>query len=239
MFGGCSCLLFGDFGQLPPVIDLPLYTTDTRTEFSDQVRNAYQQFDKAFILDQVMRQAEHDPQQVRFRDILLRLRDAKVTVADWNHLMTQTPAHVQELSPFVTSLHLHPTVEAVVEHNVTQVRASGKPIATIRAVHTGPNASKAPADDTGGLEVVVRLAHGARVMLTTNLWVDVGLVKGAMGTIAVICYHSGGPLQSQSRFTSTSTVVPLCMAAPFSSPPFAAHGLLQGPVAHVCSFLSS
>ena len=76
VFGGCSCLLFGNFGQLPPVMDLPLYTTDSRTELSDQGRNAYQQFDKAFILDQVMHQAGQDPEQIRFRQILMHLRDA-------------------------------------------------------------------------------------------------------------------------------------------------------------------
>ena len=42
-----------------------------------------------------MRQASQDPQQLQFREILLRLRDAKVTVADWNCLMTRTPTHVQ------------------------------------------------------------------------------------------------------------------------------------------------
>ena len=147
-FGGRSCLLFGDFGQLPPVMDLPLYTTDSRTELSDQGRNAYQQFDTAFVLDRIMRQAGQDPQQVQFRDILLRLRDAKVTLADWNHLMTQTPTRVRDLSPFADALHLHPTTEAVVEHNVSQLRASGKPIATIKAVHTGTNAyvSSGPED---------------------------------------------------------------------------------------------
>ena len=30
-------------------------------------------------------------------------------------------------------------------------------------------------------------------MLTSNLWVEVGLVNGAMGIIEAICYRSGGP----------------------------------------------
>ena len=193
VFGGCSVLLFGDFGQLPPVMDLPLYTTDTRSDLSDQGRHAYLHFEKAITLTRIMRQTGQHPDQVYFRDILLRLRNAEVTQEDWNHLMTRTPTSVDDLTPFTNGLRLHPTVEAVVEHNVAKLQASGQPIATIRAAHTGANAAKASPDDAGGLEAIVCLARSARVMLTSNLWVKVGLVNGAMGTIEAIAYRSGGP----------------------------------------------
>ena len=78
--------------------------------------------------------------------------------------------HVQYMAMLDISvsfaLHLIPTVEAGVEYNCT---ASGQPIATIKAVHTGPNAAKSPADDAGGLEAVICLAKLAHMMLTSNL----------------------------------------------------------------------
>ena len=94
---------------------------------------------------------------------------------------------------FGDALHLHPTVQAVAEYNVSKLCNTGEPIATIKAVHTGPNASKASSGDASGFELVICLACGARVMLTSNLWTDVGLINGVMGTVQAICYQSGGP----------------------------------------------
>ena len=189
VFGGCSCLLFGDFGQLPPVMDLPLYTTSSRSALSDIGFSGYQMFDRAVVLNQIIRQSGQDPSQVLFCEILLRLRDGQVTESDWKHLMTGTPAQVLDVSAFEDALCLFPTVEAVVEHNVSKLHACGQPVASIKAVHTGVNASKASPDDAGGLEPIVCLAKGARVMLSSNLRVEMGLVNGAMGTIQAICYH--------------------------------------------------
>ena len=61
--------------------------------------------------------------QVLFRDILLHLRDATTTIADWEELMKQTPSKVDDMSLFLSAVHLFPTVESVVEYNITQLRA--------------------------------------------------------------------------------------------------------------------
>ena len=66
LLGGCFCLLFGDFGQLPPVMDLPLYTRVSIIHLSDLGSTAYQMFYHAVVLEQVMRQSGQDPNQIVF-----------------------------------------------------------------------------------------------------------------------------------------------------------------------------
>ena len=73
MFGGCFILLFGEFGQLPLVVDLPLCTTVNRSDLSDQGQRAYQKFEKTFTVTQVMCQSGEDPEQICFCDILILL----------------------------------------------------------------------------------------------------------------------------------------------------------------------
>lgn len=193
VLSGCSCILFGDFGQLPPVMDLPLYTSTARSAISDLGRTIYQQFNKAIVLQQVVRQSGTDPQQLQFHQLLMRLRNACVSLDDWKLLMTRIPSCVHNKDDFSDALHLHPTVESVVKYNIAKLNSLDKPIANINAINTGPNASRASPDDAGGLYPQISLCEGARVMLTSNLWIETGLVNGAMGTVVNICYENSTP----------------------------------------------
>ena len=86
--------------------------------------------------------------------------------------MKQASPEVSDLVLFTNALHLHTTIEAIVEHNIARLRASGHPVATIMVVHAGPDASKASSEDAGCLESIICLACHAHVMLSSNLWVD-------------------------------------------------------------------
>ena len=153
-------------------MDLPFYTTVSRTELSDLRSADYHLFDNTIIVDQVMRQAGVDTEQQLFHDLLLRLRDGQTTVEDWKHLMKQTPAVVGPTTLFAEALHLFATASDVAEHNIHKLHASSQPVAMLK--HNGPGAFKATSEEAGGVDPVICIAQDAKVMFCANLWVDVG-----------------------------------------------------------------
>ena len=64
------------------------------------------------------------------------------------------------------------------------------PIGHINARHSSALAKKISSDDMSGLEPVVFIAKGARVMLTMNLWSSFGLCNGATCTAVDIIYQN-------------------------------------------------
>ena len=87
ILGGMPCLLFGDFGQLPPVGDLPLFSDKhSKSDHSVEGRRVFEAFTESVTLQTVFRQAGQDPEQVAFRDALLRQRTYEITEDDYQLL---------------------------------------------------------------------------------------------------------------------------------------------------------
>ena len=113
----------------------------------------------------------------------MRLRKAESTVDDWKLLFTRQPSAIPNLSEFEDSTRLFYSNEQVANYNHEQPTKVGWPVANISAQHSSATAKKISSEDMSGLEPVVFLAKGARVMLTMNLWSSVGLCNGATGTV--------------------------------------------------------
>jgi hypothetical protein len=182
IFGGIPTIIFGDFCQLPPIGDTPLYSTKPmvgrRAGLSSEGRTVFESFTQSVTLQKVFRQEGDDPEQIKFRDALMRLREYKSSEEDhtlfsarfWDRL---TP---DEREGFKDTLHLLPTKEAVKNLNNHCLAALGKPVIRCRARHNGPEAKKGSEEDAEGLPKEVLLAEGARVMITRNVWTSKGML---------------------------------------------------------------
>ncbi|XP_028409244.1 ATP-dependent DNA helicase PIF6-like [Dendronephthya gigantea] len=130
------------------------------------------------------------PEQIQFRELLLRLGKGESTVNDWELLLTRQPSNVSSLCDFADATRLFYSNEQVANYNSEQLTKLEHPIAHINARHSSAFAKKLSADDMSGLEPVAFLAKGARVMLTMNLWSSVGLCNGATGIVVDIVYQN-------------------------------------------------
>ncbi|EAQ90195.1 hypothetical protein CHGG_06814 [Chaetomium globosum CBS 148.51] len=191
-FGGLSVMLIGDFFQLPPVLNKPLYSTRDDLKGIEIVgRNAYLSFDKSVFLTTIQRQQGED--QAPFRRALEELRKADVSVPSWELLASRCSVKLspEEVDSFADALRIYPTKAQVVEYNHQHMLGLDSPAIQVEAKHEGVGAEKVESSDAGNLSKRLPLCVGCRVMLTRNLWADVGLVNGAQGTVYDISWKEG------------------------------------------------
>src|ERR1700677_395024 len=76
ILGGLPTIFFGDFAQLPPVGDSPMYSDKPSgycTALHAEGHCVFGSFKQSVTLNTIFRQAGQDPAQVIFREALLRL----------------------------------------------------------------------------------------------------------------------------------------------------------------------
>ncbi|KHO00508.1 ATP-dependent DNA helicase PIF1 [Metarhizium album ARSEF 1941] len=197
-FGGLNILLVGDFFQLPPVLQKPLYYDKEVKGVEIKGRNAYMRFDKSIFLSAVQGQCGDD--QAAFRKALGELRLLQLSHESWKLLSGRVQAKLddQEVARFADALRVYATKDRVNEYNHYHLDRLSRPVIQVIATNVGPGAAAAPDDKAGNLAKHVPVCIGARLMLTCNLWQQVGLCNGARGTVYDIGWAPGAdPVRDQ------------------------------------------
>ena len=178
VMGGIGVLLFGDFAQLPPIADSPLYSSRVPNKpLSISGRDDYLSFNWSITLQYIFYRQGDDFISQCFCN-LLHQQTYSITQEDYNLLSTHFSQILpdEEKDTFHDAIHLFPTREKVEDHNHHYLESINIPVLRCKARHSGGrHAKQATEDQADGLEAELLLAIGARVMLTRNIWTDRGI----------------------------------------------------------------
>ncbi|XP_057864414.2 ATP-dependent DNA helicase pfh1-like [Cryptomeria japonica] len=183
-FRGISIILVGDLGQLPPVMDKPLYASHSTT------LSLWCFFQTVVTLDTSFRQQGTLDIQQQFRAILQNIRNANALQTDWEPLMSRssTKLVVNDNKNFDNSIHLFATNASSKHHNTKMLKQLHLPV--VRCVAQVPRQSNIGYDNDEQLPSKILLSLNEQVMLIANLWIQASLVNGSLGQIKSIVYDT-------------------------------------------------
>ena len=203
-FGGIGMVVCGDFGQLIPIMqhslmdDTPLQLYDNPKPshlFTNKGKNLFQDFKICIILTK-----QHRQNGVAYTDLCLKLRDGTLTPEDHNLLQNRHYEYIdgQEKEDLTNKgTRLVATNQQAGKYNAkTLIRTAKKSrvkIFRINAQETGHKPDYKPvtaSENFGGLKSTIHLTIGSRVMMTSNILVEAGLINGAQGTVMDIVFEN-------------------------------------------------
>ncbi|KAG4278680.1 hypothetical protein FPRO04_13824, partial [Fusarium proliferatum] len=191
-FGGISIILVGDFFQLPPIANKPLYFDGPLKDLHEvSGQTAYRAFNHTVFLKKVQRQQGDD--QAGFRLALEELRGLKLSIESWKLLSqrVQVKLSQREEDTFDAALRIYSKKARVNEYNYEHLVRLKHPAIQVMTKNIGNGADKATSEQAGNLAGQFPVCIGARLMLTQNIWQPAGLVNGAQGTVYDIGWAPG------------------------------------------------
>ena len=202
VFGNVSILAVGDLYQLPPVGQAPLF--NTVSDCYAQLCGSGSLWVDHFLMHELIQVMRQRGDQA-FSELLCRVRTNTCTADDVEILKSREIAADSPNYP-TQALHVY-RLNADVDQRNTDMLDSLAPQSAqfaIKAIdsvagqtnHLSLTSLSNKRSDTGGLHGTLKLAVGARVMLTTNVDVSDGLVNGARGEVVHIVTNNSNNVTS-------------------------------------------